>query len=93
MPKRISAADATPIRVVVVTMDSHLSGAVERAEATLRRELPGLRLAIHSADEWASDRAALARCHADIAAGDIIVTTMLFMEDHIKPVLPALAGA
>ena len=37
----------------------------------------------------AGDPAALARCHADIATGDIIVTTMLFMEDHIKPVLPA----
>ena len=31
MPKRISAADATPIRVVVVTMDSHLASATGRA--------------------------------------------------------------
>ena len=30
MPKRTTAADTTPIRVVVLTMDSHLSGAVAR---------------------------------------------------------------
>ena len=51
MPKRISAADATPIRVVIVTMDSHLSSAVARAGAALRRELPGLELSVHAADE------------------------------------------
>ena len=30
MPKRTTPADATPIRVVIVTMDSHLSGAAAR---------------------------------------------------------------
>ncbi|MBV9654886.1 MAG: cobaltochelatase subunit CobN, partial [Acetobacteraceae bacterium] len=92
MPKRISAADATPVRVVVVTMDSHLSGAAARAQASLRRELPGLELVMHAADEWGSDPAALAACHADIARGDIVVATMLFLEDHIRAVLPALAA-
>jgi hypothetical protein len=29
MPKRTSAADATPVRVVIVTMDSHLASAVD----------------------------------------------------------------
>ena len=42
MPKRISAADRTPIRVVIVTMDSHLASAASRARANLRVELPGL---------------------------------------------------
>ena len=28
------------------------------------------------------------RCHADIARGDIVIATMLFMEDHIRAVLP-----
>jgi len=92
MPKRISAVDPTPVRVVLVTMDSHLSSAAARAEASLRRELPGLELVMHAADEWGSDEAALACCHADIASADIVIATMLFLEDHIRAVLPALAA-
>jgi magnesium chelatase subunit H len=92
-PKRTSAAeraDATPVRVVIVTLDSHLASATERAQHALLRELPGLRLALHAASEWGDDPAALERCTADIAAGDIVVVTMMFMEDHIQAVLPAL---
>jgi magnesium chelatase subunit H len=92
MQKRITPADATPVRVVVVTMDSHLAGAAARAQTVLRREVPGLELVLHAADEWGSDSAALAACHADIATGDIVVATMLFLEDHINAVLPALAA-
>lgn len=90
MRKRTSAADTTPIRVVIVTMDSHLAGAVSRARTTLARELPGLDLVMHSADGWASDSAALARCLADIGSADIVLATMLFLDEHIRPVLPAL---
>nr|WP_202801789.1 magnesium chelatase subunit H [Rhodovulum sp. PH10] len=90
MRKRTTAADRTPIRVVVVTMDSHLVGSVARARTMLKGELPGLELVIHSADEFAADKAKLERCVADIAAGDIVVVSMLFMDDHIRPVLPAL---
>jgi magnesium chelatase subunit H len=80
------------IRVVVVTMDSHLSGAVARAETTLRAELPGLSLVVHAADEWGSDKAALAECLEDIGRGDVVIATMLFLEDHIRPVQAALAA-
>ncbi|HEY0205689.1 MAG TPA: DUF3479 domain-containing protein, partial [Acetobacteraceae bacterium] len=78
------------LRVVIVTMDSHLSGAVARAEAALAQETPGLSVVVHAADEWGGDAEALAACHRDIAAGDIVIATMLFLEDHIRPVLPAL---
>ena len=91
MPKRTSAADPTPVRVVIVTMDSHLASATERARRTLVRQLPGLSLSVHAAAEWGDDPAALQRCLDDIAAGDIVVATMLFMEDHFQPVLAALA--
>ncbi len=83
-------AKAAPISVVFVTMDSHLSSAFDRAGEALRCELPGLRLELHPADEWAEDPVALARCNAAIAGADIVVATMLFLEDHIRPVLPAL---
>ena len=92
MPKRISAADATPIRVVVVTMDSHLSTAAARAAEMLVGALPGLDLVVHAADEWGDDAEALEACRADIARGDIVVATMLFLDDHIRAVLPALTA-
>ena len=92
MPKPISAAEERPVRVVIVTMDSHLSSAVARAEAQLRSEIPGLVLSIHAADEWGGDPDALADCHADIARGDIVIATMLFLEDHIRAIEPALAA-
>ena len=90
MPKPISAVNPTPIRVVGVTMDSHLAGALGRARVMLERNLPNLDLSIHAADLWARNEEALAACLSDIAKGDIIVTTMLFLEDHIRLVLPAL---
>jgi magnesium chelatase subunit H len=62
------------------------------AVTALRRELPGLQLVVHAADQWGSDEVALAACHADIARGDIVVASMLFLEDHIRAVLPALAA-
>ena len=86
----MDADAASPIRVVVVTMDSHLAGAARRAEAALRREMPGLSLQVHGADDWGSDPDALRACHAAIARGHIVVATMLFREDHIRAVLPAL---
>jgi magnesium chelatase subunit H len=90
MPKRTTAADQDQLRFVIVTMDSHLSSATARAAQRLAKEHPGLILSIHAADEWGSNPAALTRCCEDIARGDIVVATMLFMEDHFKPLLEAL---
>ncbi|WP_242616834.1 magnesium chelatase subunit H [Rivibacter subsaxonicus] len=78
------------MRVVIVTMDSHLASAAERASRTLARAMPGLKLVVHAAAEWGGNAEALERCKADIAQGDIVIATMLFMEDHFLPVLPAL---
>jgi magnesium chelatase subunit H len=85
-----AAAIATPVRVVVVTLDRHLSGVFKRAAADLARSMPGLTLSLHAATDWAEDRAALTRCLDDIGRGDIIVLTMLFIEEHVQAVLPAL---
>ncbi|MDZ4790511.1 MAG: magnesium chelatase subunit H, partial [Hyphomicrobiales bacterium] len=92
MLKPISAANATPVNVVIVTMDSHLASAADRAMVKLKREIPGLSLKLHAASEWGDDAEALAACNADIATGDIIITTMMFVDDHIRAVLPALAA-
>jgi magnesium chelatase subunit H len=90
--KHISVAEIAPMRVVIVTMDTHLASATARARAVLARDIPGLSLKVHAASEYSADPAALERCLADIAAGDIIIASMLFMEDHFLPVLPALAA-
>ncbi len=93
-PKRISVAEcrsaAVAMHVVLVTMDSHLASAAARARRALAATMPGLRLSVHAASEWGDDAQALQRCLADIASGDIVIVTMLFMEEHFLPVLPAL---
>jgi magnesium chelatase subunit H len=78
------------MRVVIVTMDNHLAGASARAARMLQQRLPTVSLSIHAASEWADDPSALARCKADIASGDIVIASMLFMEDHFTPVLADL---
>jgi magnesium chelatase subunit H len=78
------------MNVVLVTMDTHLSSAIARATVQLARELPGLSLRVHAASEWSDRPEALERCVADIGVGDIVIVTMLFLEDHFLPVLPAL---
>ena len=49
------ADGATPIRVVIVTMDTHVASATVRAQAALKRDLPGLELSVHAASEWSAD--------------------------------------
>lgn len=90
MRRRTSVADTTPVSVVIVTLDTHLASATERARRALVRDLPGLSVVLHAAAEWAGDDRALARCQADIARADIVINAMLFMEDHFTPILPAL---
>ena len=56
MPKPTSAASgaaALPMHVVLVTMDSHLASAAARANRTLAKAMPGLRLSVHAAAESA----------------------------------------
>ena len=80
-----------PLRVVLVTMDSHLASAAERANRAA-----GARAAGPDADgacRRRMGRATTRRCSAAMPTsprGDIVIVTMLFMEDHFLPVLPAL---
>ncbi|HEU0045653.1 magnesium chelatase subunit H [Sphingomonas sp.] len=79
-----------PLHVVIVTLDNHLAGAAERAAARFAAEGAGITIGFHAAADWERDPATLDRCTADIARGDIVIATMLFLDDHIKAVLPAL---
>ncbi len=86
----ITAAPHPTVRVVIVTLDNHLSGAAERAQAQFAAEGSGITIAFHAAADWDRDPHAVERCRADIAHGDIVIATMLFLDDHIRAVLPAL---
>jgi magnesium chelatase subunit H len=89
MQKPIMAVESEAFRFVIVTLDNHLASAVERARKSLQRDMPGLSVAFHAAANW-NDPKALERCKADIAKANIVVATMLFMEEHAQAVLPAL---
>ncbi len=86
-----TAAVASPsIRVCIVTMDTHLASATERAAPVLARDFPGLHISLHAASEYAGNERLTARVKADIAKADIIVAGMLFLEDHFLPILEDL---
>lgn len=77
-------------KVVILTMDTHLNSAAQKARETLKRLIPGLSFSIHSASEFSVDAHKLARCKAEIAGADILIVTMLFLEDHFLRILPDL---
>ncbi|MGV8938211.1 MAG: magnesium chelatase subunit H [Allorhizobium sp.] len=88
--KLISPADSTPVRVVLVTLDNHIAAAVDDARTMLARELPGLTISVHAATDWSEDPASLAACRASILAGDIIIVSMIFVEEHVSAIADVL---
>jgi magnesium chelatase subunit H len=90
--REIAAAGlrATPVRVVLVTLDAHMASAAARAQAMLVREFPGLTLNLHTVADWAADPDGHTRFERDVERADIIIASMIFTEDHVKMVRPAL---
>ena len=82
--------DTTPIRLVVVTMDTHFASSFNRSNAALKRDYPGLTWTLHAASEYTGNDALIAKCKADIASADIVLCGMLFLEDHFLPILDDL---
>ncbi|MGL4406102.1 MAG: DUF3479 domain-containing protein, partial [Notoacmeibacter sp.] len=81
---------STQVRVVIVTLDAHMASAAARANASLMRDLPGVSLRLHSVTDWASSAEAHAQYERDVATADIIIASMVFTEDHVALVKPAL---
>jgi magnesium chelatase subunit H len=92
MPLDSLKSGTAGLNLAIITMDGHLAGAAATAEANLRKQWPGLSVELHSADQWAADKTALAACHDSIARADIIISTMLFLDDHVKLVSAQLAA-
>jgi magnesium chelatase subunit H len=76
------------VRVVIVTLDNHLAAAVERANHDMARD--NISIGFYAASDWDRDPTVLERAKGDIARADIIIATMLFLEDHVRAVHPAL---
>ncbi|MDE8348928.1 MAG: magnesium chelatase subunit H [Acidocella sp.] len=92
MPLDTSKAWQTGLHLSIITMDSHMAGALAVAETKLKGQWPGLQIELHSADQFGSDKTALAACHEAIAKADIIICTMLFLDEHVRLVAPQLAA-
>jgi magnesium chelatase subunit H len=89
MQRHTSRAENTAVKVVILTLNNHIAGALDRARAEVSAEVPGLDVRLHALANF-SDPKAVQACCADIADGDIIFANMLFIEEHIQAVLPAL---
>ena len=85
------AADVLPsLKFVIITLDSHLAGAVAEATALVAPQLPTLDLRVHVASDWPENPALLQRCLADIATGDIIAVTQCFQDEQVTAIRDAL---
>ena len=90
-PQTLKAVeDKTCFRVAIVTMDTHLNTAAFKANQTLRNEIPGLNLQMFAASEYASEPSKLVACLEGIKKADIVVVSMLFVEEHFQPIMKAL---
>lgn len=78
------------ISVVMITLDNNLAGVVSDAEARLLKSVPGLTFQMFAACDWKRDNRKLDTCKAAIAKADFILCSMLFIEEHINAIRPAL---
>ena len=79
-----------PYRVVIVTLDAHAAGPALRVSSRLAPDFPGLDVQVIAAAEWSESPQALARAKEAVAQGDIIIANLLFLEEHVKAILPTM---
>ena len=79
-------------RISIITLDSHNAMPCERALSNLVQDFKGLELSIFAAAEWGENPSALEEAKAAIGKSDIIIVNLLFLEDHIQPILPLLTA-
>ncbi|MGR3541580.1 MAG: cobaltochelatase subunit CobN [Hasllibacter sp.] len=89
--RHIRAAEAVATyRIAIVTLDAHAAGPVARAQAALQGDFPGLSVEVFAAAEWGGNPAALDAAREGVGRADIVVTSLLFLEEHVQAILPAL---
>jgi magnesium chelatase subunit H len=77
-------------KFVIITLDAHSAGPVSRVQRKLKPFFPSLEISVHAAAEWAENPKALEKAKADIFTANIIVANLLFLEEHVKAILPSL---
>jgi magnesium chelatase subunit H len=77
--------------VVIVTLDNHLSGAIDRARARFQKNGMPVSIGFHAAADW-DKPGKLDDTRADIARADIVVVTMLFLDEQIRMIKDALTA-
>jgi magnesium chelatase subunit H len=81
---------APAYRVAIVTLDAHAAAPVARAADRLRGELPGLEVSVHAAAEWGARPERLDAAWADVAAADVVICGLIFLDDQVRAIRPAL---
>ena len=81
-----------PYRVAIITLDSHAAGPVARVSPRLAQDFSGLSVQVFAAGEWSENPGALAQCRNAVAEADLIVVNLLFIEEHLNAILPALTA-
>ncbi len=80
-------------RFVIVTLDAHAAGPAARVAPRLERDFPGIEVSVHAAAEWAENPASLAAAREAVDGADFVVANLLFIEEHIRAILPNLQAA
>ncbi|MEM6678783.1 MAG: cobaltochelatase subunit CobN, partial [Pseudomonadota bacterium] len=79
-----------PLRLAIITLDRHFGAALDRVQRRLAEEAPGLQVTLHAATDWAESPEALGAAKAAVAEADIVLCAMLFVDEHIRAILPDL---
>jgi len=80
----------TTYKFVILTLDSHAAGSMIRLQPRLRKVYPNLEITVHAAASWEEDPSSLKRAKEDLANADMVLITLIFLEDHISAILPDL---
>ncbi|MCA9761924.1 MAG: magnesium chelatase subunit H [Gemmatimonadetes bacterium] len=76
-------------RIAILTLDAHRAPALAEVQRALASEGVAVEVALHVGAEW-GDPAREAAVRTAIAEADLVVAAQLFVEDQIRPILPAL---
>lgn len=86
----LSSSSGSSLHMAIVTLDHHLSSACESAALKLAKEMPTLSLTMHAAADWGPKPDTLVSALKAIQEADLLFMSMIFLEDQIQAVKPAL---
>ena len=87
---RDNSVHITPYRIAIVTLDSHNARPCERALENMCVDYPGIEVDIFAAATWSDNPNEFAKAKQAIERADLIVANLLFLEEHVKPLLPVI---